>query len=268
MLQVPDRVLPAAADRQLAVYQAEVDAAGDYAARVSSAKRLFASRNRAANPTFHMIRSTLERMCGGVRRCMYCEDSFADEVEHIRPETLYPEVVFVWLNYLYACGPCNGGKSSNYYIFRPETGETQNVARRRNQPIHPPPAGLPVLLDPRQEDPLEWLRLDLVETFWIRPRPKLAGREHERAERTIELLGLNLRLLPDARRAAYASLIGLLERYRQKKTLQAGEQTLANARVEIMAQPHPTVWAEMKRQRHLVAELDQLFASIPEALGW
>ena len=33
-------------------------------------------------------------MCAGAKRCMYCEDSAADEVEHHLPKNLYPEFVF------------------------------------------------------------------------------------------------------------------------------------------------------------------------------
>ena len=49
---------------------------------------------------------------------MYCEDSVADEVEHFRPKDLYPDVVFAWRNYLYACGQCNGGKNNRFSIVR------------------------------------------------------------------------------------------------------------------------------------------------------
>lgn len=269
MLPIPDRPLPAATATQLGDYQAEVDTADGFAARVDVAKRLFASRNRKDNPTFQTVRSVLAQMCGGIRRCMYCEDSVADEIEHIRPKDLYPDLVFVWPNYLYACGPCNGGKSNKYFVFRAGTQELVNVARRWNEPSVPPPDGLPVFLDPRQENPLDWLRLDLLETFRFLPRRNLNDRDRTRAKQTIEILGLNDReLLPKARRVAYESLLALLERYARQKAEQAAETELAKTRAAILDQPHPTVWAEMKRQRHLIPELDRLFSSVPEALTW
>ena len=48
---------------------------------------------------------------------MYCEDSVGDEVEHHRPKNLYPDHTFLWDNYLYACGPCNGPKNNRFAVF-------------------------------------------------------------------------------------------------------------------------------------------------------
>ena len=104
MLRVADGRLPAAHERKLEEYQSDVDGKGTYEKRVAEGKRLFKSRNSKRNGTFKAVRKTLSVMCRGPRRCMYCEDSAADEVEHFRPKDLYPEAVFVWMNYLYACG--------------------------------------------------------------------------------------------------------------------------------------------------------------------
>lgn len=89
------------------------------------------------------------------QRCMYCEDSCADEVEHIRPKHLYPETTFVWTNYLYACGPCNGPKSPRYPLL---------VDGQVNLPDgkSPPSPGIDVLIDPRRDDPCEFLSVDLL----------------------------------------------------------------------------------------------------------
>ena len=105
------RLTPTARDT-LADYQRDVDAQHTYSQQVKRAKTRFGSYNRRSNPTFATVRSKLAEMCGGIRRCMYCEDSAADEVEHFKPKDLYPEVAFVWRNYLYACGGCNGGKDN------------------------------------------------------------------------------------------------------------------------------------------------------------
>lgn len=95
-------------------------------------------------------------MCSGSRRCLYCEDSCADEVEHIKPQDLYPEFVFVWENYLYACGPCNGGKNNAFAVFDPATGATIIVTRKRGDPVTPPAVGTDVFINPRTEDPLQY----------------------------------------------------------------------------------------------------------------
>lgn len=57
-------------------------------------------------------------------------DSAADEVEHIAPKALFPERVFDWTNYIYACGPCNGPKS-NRYSYVTTSGEMKEFIRTR-----------------------------------------------------------------------------------------------------------------------------------------
>lgn len=148
MIRLPDVPLPAEAHANLAEYQREVDTLPDYAARVVHAKGRFAALNKKGNSTFDSVKATLAKMNSGARRCAYCEDSAADEVEHIRPKTLYPELVFAWVNYLYACGPCNGPKNNHFAVFAEGTGALTNVARARNAPVVPPIAGKAVFIDP------------------------------------------------------------------------------------------------------------------------
>jgi 5-methylcytosine-specific restriction endonuclease McrA len=170
MLKIPNRNLPAQAVTLLDQYQADVDAAGDYATCVAAAKSTFKSRNRATNPAFSAVRTKLTEMCSGIGRCMYCEDAPADEVEHHRPKDLYPELVFVWRNYLYACGPCNGPKNNRFARHRPDdpaVGQCLAPEEGAGRPACTRRA--PALLDPRQEDPLDFLMLDLRDTFYLTP---------------------------------------------------------------------------------------------------
>lgn len=113
MLQLPETNLDPKWQNYLDTWQREINALPSYSEKVEQAKAKY--ENRAGTVTFKNIRGTLATMCSGNRRCCYCEDSLADEVEHIRPKSLYPELVFVWENYLYSCGPCNSKKSNNYY---------------------------------------------------------------------------------------------------------------------------------------------------------
>jgi hypothetical protein len=83
VIQLPDLQLPAAAQNSLVHWQSEVDALAHYAKRVEAAQRLFKQRNTQRNKTFATVRRTLTQMCSGAQRCGYCEDSAADEVEHI-----------------------------------------------------------------------------------------------------------------------------------------------------------------------------------------
>src|SRR2546426_12783509 len=116
MVQIEPVELPAHAKQALQRYQAEVDAESGYERRVEIADAKFKTYNRKSNSAFEQIKDTLDAMCSGARRCMYCEDSAADEIEHHRPKNLYPELAFAWENYLYACGPCNGPKNNRFAV--------------------------------------------------------------------------------------------------------------------------------------------------------
>lgn len=91
MIRLPDIQLHHTAAAKLGTWQAELDAEPAYSERVTKAAALFKSRNRKGNVTFGRVRDALTLMCAGARRCAYCEDSAADEVEHVRPKDLYPE---------------------------------------------------------------------------------------------------------------------------------------------------------------------------------
>lgn len=190
MIRLPNTPLVRAAVTQLRTFQAGIDAIIDYAARVDAAKVQFGKKNTARNATFRKVRKTLSKMCSGARRCMYCEDSVADEVEHIRPKDLYPEAVFVWENYLYACGPCNGGKRSQFLVLVPPAGVV-DVTRPPGTPVVPPAVGNPVFIDPRSEDGLLVMQLDLRGTFRFIPTSRPGTTDFVRAEHTIRILKLN-----------------------------------------------------------------------------
>ncbi len=266
MLRVPECSLPESAAERLRDYQQEIDAVGDYVDRVVEAKRLFRSRRNSS--TLQEVRRTLQTMCGSIRRCMYCEDSRADEIEHFRPRDLYPEAVFLWSNLLFACGPCNGNKRNRFFVFAATDDELIDVTRVAGAEVLPPVVGEPVLIDPRHEEPLELLELELRHTLRFAPRLRKDTRARKRAERTIEVLRLNSDLLVKARRGTFASLMALLRHYLEKKRQGGTAKALRRIRSVITLQPHPTVWAEMKRQHLRFDELARMFEQAPEALAW
>lgn len=268
MIRIPDTELPKRAQTWLTKYQREIDEIRDYAERVKQAKDRFKTRNAGKNATFQVVRDTLSAMCSGARRCMYCEDSCADEIEHVKPKDLYPESVFVWKNYLYACGPCNGPKNNKYAVISRGRGELVDVTRKAGDPVVPPIQGDPALLDPRSENPLDFLELDLVETFLFLPRPNADARADLRAKYTIETLRLNRDLLLVAREEAYGSYRARLSEYIQFRDSGAPQDSLVLLISALRNMGHPTVWWEMKRQRDLIDELHYLFATAPEALNW
>ena len=263
MLHLPDPGLDPGSNQRLKQYQQEVDAAGNYADRVAEAKRLFDSRRR--NKTFHRVRETLARMCSGAQRCVYCEDSVGDEVEHIQPKDLYPCLVFVWANYVYACGRCNGGKNNNFTVVA--ENRLVDVTRRRGAPVIAPVAGAPAFLNPRVDDPLAFFDLDLYGTFALLPGDDLSEIDQQRAEFTIKTLNLNREVLLRARYTAFGSYRARLHEYLAKRGNVPGRE-LAHLVDGLKGMPHPTVWTEMKRQCKWLPELNSLFAEAPEALDW
>lgn len=268
MQLLPDLPLPPDVAAQLTEYQAEVDLFPTFKEQVENGKRLFRSRNRKNNPTFDAIKKVLTAMCSGARRCAYCEDSAADEVEHIYPKHFYPDRVFVWRNYIYACGPCNSPKGSRFAVFT--AGLNSELELVRDAYVSsPPPAGMSALIDPRVEDASRFLALELRDTFYFVARAAPGTLDYERAKYTIDVLGLNAReLLPAARRASYRDYRAHLSQYRTVRD-NGGDQTeLQRLAAEIRTRQHPTVWSEMKRQHASLPNLAPLFAAVPEALGW
>ena len=193
---------------------------------------------------------------------MYCEDSYADEVEHIRPKHLYPEAVFAWPNYLYTCGPCNGPKDSRYPLI-------VDGAVHYPGDVHSlPTSALHALIDPRHEDPCESFVVDITGTFEIHPRGKLDPLAALRARETIDLLRLNRPMLCTSRRNAYASYWSLLALYVHWSDAERPDVDLERIADEICRMAHPTVWHEMKRQNQRIPDLHALFVRAPEALEW
>ena len=267
MIKLVSQNLPAVAQQQLIQWQAAIVAETDYATRVQLGKDQFSNRNKADNATFQKVRATLVLMCAGARRCNYCEDSVADEVEHVWPKDLYPELVFTWSNYVYACGPCNGRKNNKFAVFVTATGQLTVVTRATGSPIVAPPVGKPVFLDPRKDDGFAMIDLDLMTGIFL-PAGATTTKKYQRAKFTIDSLDLNREPLPTARMGAYKNYRAQLRDYvsmLRTNAPQAERDDLVNY---VKRMEHPTVWAEMKRQRAFIPRLTDLFTQAPEALTW
>jgi uncharacterized protein (TIGR02646 family) len=264
VIRLPEVSLPGPTLASLQALQERVDGAGDYAARVAQAKVRWDAKPA---PVFFTVKTALTEMCSGVRRCCYCEDSLADEVEHIKPKDLYPEATFRWTNYVYACGPCNGPKNNQFAVIGP-AGERITVTRKRQAPVVPPTPGEPALINPREEDPEELLQLDLAGTFQFVPRPGLSGRQLERANYTYELLFRDRDDMAAARAAAYRDYLAHLRGYIKRRDEGAPAGELRRLRDDLLHRQHPSVWRAMQRQPNSRPELAQAFAEAPEAAEW
>lgn len=267
MILVVDKNLPEGVQSQLNNLQSGIDSLPTYEAKVAAAKAQFASQRSTA--AFRQVCSVLRAMCSGACRCCYCEDSCADEVEHIKPKSFYPEEVFVWNNYLYACGPCNSPKADKFAVFCSSTGAQVDLVRKPADPIVPPTLGEPVLINPRTENPLKYLFLDLLGTFLFLPIATEGTKDYERATYTIATLRLNARdILLEAREEAYHSYRARLSEYITEKLNGVPQQKLDLRIQALKRMGHPTVWKEMQRQHKSIPELMTLFGQASEALNW
>lgn len=279
MIQLPSLSPKASTLTALSTYQSTVDGAGTFNEQSDKAKSEFSNRNKKGNDAFDDVKEKLTDMCSGARRCAYCEDSMADEVEHIYPKTLYPERCFSWHNYLYACGPCNGPKNNKFAIFRNDNGLFEDVSPKKGQPVVQPAPGRAVMVDPRTENGMDFCILDLGRTFKfiIDPTLQPGTDDHRRADYTFNtILKLNeqreaLRL---AREIAYENYSSRLYKYDGQKKAGVGQGILDRLILGIQTESHPTVWKEIQRYHGngwlagIDVELDQLMMDNPEAMGW
>ncbi|MCB9232568.1 MAG: hypothetical protein H6581_12935 [Bacteroidia bacterium] len=263
MIRLPDKSLKKSAQNYLQKWQAKVDEIPTFEERSAKAKNLFSGKNKKGNKTFEHVKEVLEQMCSGARRCCYCEDSLADEVEHIFPKSIFPEKVFVWENYLYACGPCNGPKNNQFAIFPQGKNEIFQCPDGVK-----PPEGESVFINPRSENPELFLELDLLDTFFFVEIPEKGTREFKRAEYTWKVLDLNRDVIAKARKGAFRDYKNALELYVKKKEDHDSEAELLGIKKGILEQRNPAVWLQMQLQHKFHPELKDLFERAPEALTW
>ncbi len=274
MIQLEDKSLNQLHINKLRKWQTAVDNKEGFPAQVAEAKKQFGNKNKKDNSTFDHVKIKLTEICSGAKRCCYCEDSVADEVEHIYPKDIYPDKVFKWENYLYACGPCNGPKNNHFALIIDDKlidiTPPHHTQRDHNWKPTTPPIGINAFIDPRKEDPLEYLWLDL-DTFRFTEKfeedeDKIA---YLKANYTIEELQLNKKdYLVSARNTSFFNYKNGLIVYNTEKSNGAGPNRLDEIKTNILSNNHPTVWKEMQLQHLHYPKLKDLFEKCPEALDW
>ena len=269
MLQLPNNInLTPRSKGYLGRWQNDIDVETTYEAQISKAKKTWGKSNK----TFDEIKDKLRLMSNSTRRCNYCEDSYSDEIEHIYPKDIYPEKTFIWENYLYACGPCNGPKNNQFALISGD-GELYDITPPRPIPddyvYSRPRLDQVALIDPRVENPFDFLELDIVGTFRFIPSIGINAQDNLRAKYTIEILRLNDReYLVEARKQAFVNFRARLNEYIQQRDNGATQNELDNLIKGIKDSNHQTVWHEMKRFRSYINPLNQLFNNALESLTW
>ncbi|MCX6381390.1 MAG: hypothetical protein NT023_18265 [Armatimonadetes bacterium] len=271
MIRLPSIALPPDTQISLEAYQNAINALPTYVELVERAKTDWKRYNVKGDSIFDSVKLSLDAMCSGVRRCGYCEDSMADEVEHIYPKNIYPNRAFLWENYLYSCGACNSPKSDRFEIFRESDGKRQNVQPKRKEPrTVSPPDGSPVLIDPRHENPMDYLILDMADTFFFQPIAEKGTEEWVRADYTRRVLHLNDRdSLIRARKSAFSTCQRYIGDYiRQRDRGEPFTELSRRFQREVYELSHISVWKEIQRQHQSHPALCELFRQAPEALNW
>ncbi|MFN0201989.1 MAG: aminoglycoside phosphotransferase [Bacteroidia bacterium] len=263
MIQLPNNISPSQKCLdELAAFQDEIDKL-TYSEQQKCIEMEW--RNKSRRVIFTEVKNKLTEMCQGAKRCSYCEDSAADEIEHFLPKNLYPNKAFVWENYLYACGTCNGPKQNSIALFSDDDNSYKEIKASEKLLI-----GEVVLINPREENGMDFMMLDLIDTFEFVEISEVDSRAYQKCQYSIRILHLNDReYLRQARKNAYSNYKSRLTAYIYKRDIdKANLDELESVKAELKKEGHKTVWEEMKRQHQHIPELKALFDKIPDALTW
>ena len=149
---------------------------GDEPARLEAIRERYTSRwisyyrdesgPRPNDSRWRDFREALEQRFFGL--CAYCEESCGGHIDHFRPKSRFPELVYEWTNWLFACPECNQAKGDKW----PEQGYVDPCAE----------------LD--SDRPENFFDFD-TRMGYIRPRAGLSASQREMALRMIEDIKLN-----------------------------------------------------------------------------
>lgn len=152
---------------------------------ISTAEARRAWKNFRAASRSGPILTALELMAGPRKRCFYCRDSRAGDVEHFKPIDLYLSLTFDWRNLFLVCAECNRAKSAQFPLA---------------------PDGQPLLLDVTLDDPWRHLSLE-SDTGYLAPQYAPDGTADPRGEAVLSVLApLNDEAVVKGRRRAVRAL--------------------------------------------------------------
>lgn len=121
---------------------------------------------RPGDARWRQFRGTLSRAFAGL--CAYCEETDRGEVDHFRPVSKFPQLVYEWTNWLFACHNCNMVKSNQW----PDDGYINPCA------------------EDESERPERFFVFDTTDGKMI-PNPDLSAGNRQKAQQMINDLDLN-----------------------------------------------------------------------------
>jgi uncharacterized protein (TIGR02646 family) len=289
MIKIGDKDLSISTIAVLKSLQAKIDGEITFAKRADKAQSLWDSKGGAnGKKAFEEVKEMLTSMCVYVEVCNYCEQSEANDIEHIAPKSFFPDLAFVWKNYLLACKQCNSGLKLDRCFVMDADGKAFETVRGE-EPLFKEIA----FINPRTENPNDFMYLNM-ETFKFDIFPWLNNHEKSKAISTIEILQLNDRAtLVKARESAKGHYYDKLDRLvrvlqtknktQMKKALNPAtdkfdltksiadlkKEVLESYKLYIQKYQHPSVWHSIKTIESKNNESwKAIFKQIPDALNW
>lgn len=123
--------------------------------------------NHRPTPRWGKFREELEAKFHGL--CGYCEEITRGEIDHFKPVSKFPDLVYEWSNWVFACNTCNSRFKKDKW---PEQGFVDPCA------------------DSISERPEQFFDFDLM-TGQLVAKRELSRQQRRKAELTVEDLGLD-----------------------------------------------------------------------------
>lgn len=290
MQQLPPIPLKNGLRQHLKQAQAKIDQLPSYYQKVKQAKVLWLSKKKT-NPqkaAFNRIEKALQV---NNNYCHYCEGKVGNSIEHFYPRGFYPNLTFVWENYLWSCQTCNTQYKGAQFAIFPSSDSAQITPLVKDRSFVPPANQDALCLNPRVDNPLDYWHLNLETGHYIVPTTN-SPRDQARAQYTLHLLQLNQRpALVKGRLKAYQDYQQLLKIWAKvqanptpdylkkilppkpasfyKQPIQK-QQTLAYHYLyqQVVSLPYNSIWRSMQQQKLTIPKLEMLFEQASMILDW
>lgn len=289
MFRSENRELPFLISELLRQLQEQIDSKPIFEQKVATSKKLWKNKGgHKHTESFQQLRSILKQMSIAHGICNYCEHNEAFDIEHIAPKSHFPEMTFRWENLLLVCKECNTGYKSDQCKVIDTDGKLRSCQRGT-----PPPQGVFCFINPRIENPADFMLLNL-ETFTFEILPDLTPTNLAKAQATLDLLELNSRTVliytrKDCSKALYHLMANLVRILNAKSIDELSEilsphekkfdfsiplevlkaEIKENHKEFIAEMQHPSVWLAIKTVKSRTdPKWMAIFREIPEALDW
>lgn len=270
--------------------QEKINTLSSYYKKVKQAKVMWQSKKKtnAQKSAFNRIAKALQQAGS---HCHYCEAALGTSIEHFYPRGFYPNLTFVWENYLWSCQACNTQYKGAQFALFATPNDNKIVHLIKDRSFIPPSSQDSVCLNPRMDDPLDYWHLNL-KTGCYTIKKENSRRAQIRAKYTLELLQLNerpdlikgrkkayqdyQRLLEASAKVQAASTTAYFQTFLPKKQASFYKQPLAHQQAfaqqylhqQFLLLPFRSVWRSMQLQTLENTSLQTLFDAAPKTAEW